>query len=151
MKDRGEVRRSELEIGAHEGAHLGVAVLLDDEHLIMVADELGDFGRERKGPDAQGVDMKAVARQQGLGLVHRRRGRSVVNDADASRLRRGLLHRTGQEATRGLKLAQQTLHIVDIGARFLGVAGEPSADLRVTIVLKTPRFFMMYKSAPGIC
>jgi hypothetical protein len=62
----------------------------------MVADELGDFGRERKGPDAQGVDMKAVARQQGLGLVHRRRGRSVVDDPDPRRLCRWLENRTRQ-------------------------------------------------------
>ena len=108
-------------------AHLGVAVLLDDEHLIMVADELGDFGRERKGADAQRVDMKAVARQQGLSLVHRRRGRSVVDDADPRRLCRGFKNRTRQEAARGFEFAQQALHIVDVRTGFLGVAGEAVA------------------------
>ena len=53
-------------------AHLGVAVLLDDEHVLMLADEFGDLERERESANAQRVDMKAVAREKRLSLVHRR-------------------------------------------------------------------------------
>jgi hypothetical protein len=102
MQDRRELCRRELEISGHEGSRLGVSVLLDDEHLIMLADKFRNLECEREGANAQRVDMKAVAREKRLSLVYRRRGRSV---ADASRLRRWLQHRTRQEASRGLKLA----------------------------------------------
>ncbi len=63
MKDRGELSGRDLEIGRQQRSHLGVAILLDDKHLVMGSDELGDFGRERKRADAQRVDTHAVARQ----------------------------------------------------------------------------------------
>src|SRR5580704_7671296 len=71
--------------------------------------------------------MKAVARQQGLGLVHRRRGRSEVDDPDPRRLCRWLDSRTREEAARGFEFAQEALHIVDVRTGFLGVAGETVA------------------------
>ena len=69
----------------------------------MGADERVDFECERKGANAERVDMKTVARQQSLGLVHRGRGRPVVNDAGTRRLRRGLQKGTRQQAARRFK------------------------------------------------
>ena len=52
-------------------------------------------GAKRKGADAQRVDMQALGRQQVAGLVHRRRRRAEIDDADPRRLRRAL-RRTGR-------------------------------------------------------
>ena len=62
MKDRRELSGRDLQIGRQENAHLRVAVLLDDEHLIMVANERGDLECERKRADAERVDVKTVTR-----------------------------------------------------------------------------------------
>ena len=83
----------------------------------MLADEFGDLECEREGANAQRVDMKAVAREKRLSLVHRRRGRSIVNDPNASGLRRWLQNRARQELARSFKFAQQALHILDVWTR----------------------------------
>src|ERR1700722_7238736 len=71
--------------------------------------------------------MKAVARQQGLSLVHRRSSRSIVENSNPRSLGRRLENRAREEAARGLEFAQQALHIVDVRTGFLGVAGETVA------------------------
>ena len=55
-------------------------------------------------------------------LVHRRRGRAEIDHAVARRLGGLAADRRRDEALRGLELAQQPLHVVDVGGAFLGVA-----------------------------
>ena len=127
MKDRPKPRRRDSEVGRHEHFHLRVAVLLDDERLIVIADEFGDLRRKGESADAQRVDMQTFFRQQRLRFVHRGRGRSVVEDPDPRRPCRRFQNRTRQQAARGFEFAQQALHVVDIGRGVFGIAGEPVA------------------------
>jgi hypothetical protein len=54
-----------------QAAELRVPVLLDQVHELVPRHELRDGVRERECPDAQRVEMHALALQHVDGLVHR--------------------------------------------------------------------------------
>src|SRR4030088_1468800 len=56
VKDRHQADRIDAAFVDDERAQLRVAVLLDHEHEIMVGDEAGHAGMERKGAHAQPVE-----------------------------------------------------------------------------------------------
>ena len=84
-----------------------------------------DLVGEREGAHAQRVEMRCPARsERRQRLVHRGRGRAEIDHAEAAsaaprRARTG----AGHERLGGLELAQQPLHVVDVGRALLGVAG----------------------------
>ena len=59
-----------------------VAVLLDDEDLVVLGDEGGDVVVEREAADPQQVERHALLGQQLDRLVHRRRGGAVIDRAE---------------------------------------------------------------------
>ena len=118
VQDRHQPRRVHLLLGRQQRAQLRIAILLDDEHGLVRGDERIDRGRERERADAQRVDRDALRLQRLEGLVHRRAGRAVVDDAVARRGLRGpggaALDRLRHQRLRGLELGQQALHVVDV-------------------------------------
>ena len=63
MQDGNEPRRIDGAFVDHQRAHLRVAVLLDDEHLLVRADEIDDLVAEREGAHAQRVEMQSLRSQ----------------------------------------------------------------------------------------
>src|SRR5581483_1775352 len=78
---------------------------------------------EREAPDPHGVEMDAVLLQRLQRLLHRRRGRAEIERAVARRLLRIAPDRRRDQLLRGLELAEQPLHVVDVDRAFLAVAG----------------------------
>ena len=124
VQDGVELRRVEREIARHQRAHLRVAVLLDDEHAVVGAHEVGDRGARagRRGCAARRHGCPASASSASASSMAAR-GRAVVDDADRRRRGRGFDDRPRRELARRLELERQPLHVVDVGRRVLGVAG----------------------------
>src|SRR6266536_1130141 len=102
----------------------------DGHHLDMLRvrafpfhNDVADFVVERERAHAQHVEVMAVAAEEFDRLVHRRAGRAVIDHAVAGRLCSVAAHRPRHDILRRLELAQQALHVVDVGAAFLGIAG----------------------------
>ena len=101
-----------------------VAVLLDDEHLVVVGDEVDHLVGEREGAQPQGVEVDAAAPPARQRLVHRRRGRAEVDQRrSGSACAASRADRLRHQRLGGLELAQQALHVVDVDGALLAVAG----------------------------
>ena len=122
VQDRHQADRIDAAFVDDQRAQLGVAVLLDHEHEVVVGDEAGHAGVEREGAHAQPVERVAAGLDQVDRLVHRRRGRAVIDHAVFGRLVGIGLQRARHQVLGGLELAHQPLHVVGIGRAFLGVA-----------------------------
>src|SRR6185369_9556179 len=101
---------------------LRVAILLDDKDLLVRRNEVGDAVVKRESAHAQRVEVNTLAGQRRQRLVDRRRGRTVVDDAEAGRMAGIATRRLRYEALGGLELAQQAFHVVDVGRAVLAVA-----------------------------
>ena len=86
MQDRHEPGRVDLQFGRQQGAHLLVAVLLDDEDALVIADEIEHVVMEREGADAQRVEMDAARFERVERLFHRQRRRAEIDRAELGRL-----------------------------------------------------------------
>ncbi len=113
-----------LEFVDQHRAHLRVAVLLDDEHRVVLGDETLDRFGEREGAHAHRVDVHAI------GLEHVAAPRPSPGWSSRSRstpkrvfCAAGAHDRLRHQLARGLELAQQALHVVDVVGAGLGVAG----------------------------
>ena len=67
MQDRDEARRIDAAFVAQKHAHLRVAILFDQEHLIVRGDEVTDLVREGEGADAQRVEVEAFGLERWSG------------------------------------------------------------------------------------
>src|SRR5512133_555530 len=88
-----------------ERTQLAVAVLLDDEDEVVVADEVGYARMEGEGAHAQPIERMAALLDHMDRLVHRRRGRTIIDDAVFRRFSRVGLQRPWNQILRGLELA----------------------------------------------
>ena len=122
MQDRHEPHRIDADLVDDQRAKLRVAVLFDHVDEIVVGDEACHAGMERKGAHAQPIELMRRRLQHADRLVHRRRGRAVIDHAVFGRLLRVGLERPRHQVLGGLELAQQPLHVVGVGRAFLGVA-----------------------------
>ncbi len=75
VQHRDEVRRIDAVFVDHQLLQLRVAVLLDHEHLVVRVDELQHVFAERKGADAQRVQVHALPFQAVQRLADGGRGR----------------------------------------------------------------------------
>ena len=102
---------------------LRVAVLLDDEHVIVRGDELGDRVGERKRAHAHLVEVDALPSRarRATRPSPRRSSRTRSTPARVGCAARSITG-AGTQRLRGLELAQQPLHVVDVRRPLLGVA-----------------------------
>ena len=100
-----------------------VAILFDDEQMIVFGNEVGDLVVERESPHPQGVEMHALLFKGIERFLHRRAGRAVIDDTHARGLHRLAQYRCGQQIPGVLEFAQQALHVIHVVRTGLAVAG----------------------------
>ncbi len=140
VQHRCQPRRIHPALVDDQHAHLRIAVLFDHEHLVVLADEIGDLFVEGKSADAQRIEMQPLLLEGIERFLHRRAGRAVEDHAEPGLLQGRPCDRLRQHPLRSLELAQQPLHVIHVirsGFAVLGVtvlggaAGEKRAARRM--------------------
>src|SRR3974390_3581571 len=122
MQDRHQPHWIYATFGDNERTKLAVSVLLDNEHEIMVGDETANARVEREGANPHTVERMAACFDHANRLVHRRRSRAVIDDAVFGRLTGIGEERPRYQVLGSFELADQPLHLVNVGGAFLGGA-----------------------------
>ena len=86
VKDGDKLRRVDIALVDQQHAHLAVAVLLDDEHFVVLGDKTGDLAMKREGAQAHAIQHCAVILERVEGLFHGGGGRPVIDYAEPRRL-----------------------------------------------------------------
>ena len=115
--------RVNRELIDQQRVHLGVAVLFHHKDGAVLIQKVFDRGRERERPQPHGVDGNAFSRQLVQCLLHGRAGGAKVQHPDQRRQGRWAQHGLWHQVCRSGKLAQQTLHVVDVVWPTLAVSG----------------------------
>src|SRR5262249_56987324 len=78
---------------------------------------------EGEAAHAQSVELRAGLAEDLDRFVHRGARRAVIDDTVAGRFLGVAAYRARHQILRRVELAQQSLHVVDVGTALLGVAG----------------------------
>src|SRR5215475_6552065 len=123
VQDRHDPDRIDAALVHDQRAQLSVAVLLDQEHELVLGNEIWHVLMEREGADAQHVEAVAALLQHHDRLVHGGRRRTIIDHAAFGRLVGVAADGARDEVLGGLELAQQALHIVGVDVAVLCIAG----------------------------
>src|SRR5262249_25687459 len=121
MQDRHKSYRIDPAFVDDQRAQLRVAVLFHHEDEVVVGNEAVDARVEGEGTPAQTIQCVPTRFDHRERRVHRGRARAIVDHAVFRRLSGGRDQGPRYEVLSGLELADQTLHVVDVGRAFFSV------------------------------
>src|SRR4051812_21982322 len=107
MQHARELGRIDLQLVHQQRSQLTIAILLHNEHPVMLGDETLDLVVEWEAAHAHQVEADAAFLQHLFGLVHRRAGRAKIDRSQPRRLLRRARDGPRHELLGGRELLQQ--------------------------------------------